>query len=217
MNKALIRDHLKLYLVMGSVNCNLAPELVLEQGIQGGVTIFQFREKGQNALVGEERIQLGQRLRELCASHDIPFIVNDDLELALALNADGLHIGQEDGSVQEARRHLGEGRWLGVSAHDESEAVQAVKEGADYLGVGPIYPTLTKLDARQVQGPSVIQRIRQQLPSIPIVGIGGITENNGHEVLKAGADGLAVVSAITQSTDPCVAARSLRKLHSFAG
>lgn len=207
--RSLIRPQLALYLVMGSMNCRLPPEEVLTAAIKGGVTMFQYREKGAGALQGDDKLALGRRLRTICFTCGVPFIVNDDVAIALTLDADGVHIGQEDGSVQEAREKLGFDRWLGVSAHNVLEAAQAAASGADYLGVGPMFPTTTKLDCREVQGPSAIAEIRKQLPAMPIVGIGGITAANRWEVLDAGADGVAVVSAISQDKDPEAAARRL--------
>lgn len=212
MNNLTMRKQLRLYFVMGSVNCKHDPVFVLEQAIKGGITLFQYREKGSGALQDRARLELGMKLRERCRTHHIPFIVNDDIELALALDADGLHIGQEDGLASEARDKLGQHQLLGVSAHNMEEAKQAVEDGADYIGVGPIYPTSTKTDARQVQGTSIIASIREQLPQLPIVGIGGITRANGLAVLQSGADGLAVVSAISAASDPYVAARELCEL-----
>lgn len=198
-----LRTRLQLYLVMGSANCPLAqPEEVLEAALRGGITMFQYREKGDRALQGDDKLQLGHRLKRLCHEYGVPFIVNDDIELALTLEADGLHIGQEDGAVPEIRRRLGESMLLGVSAHNPQEAMEAVRQGADYLGVGPMYLTTTKPDIAEVQGPSVIRDIRSSLLDVPIVGIGGITASNAAPVLEAGADGIAVVSAITASSTP---------------
>lgn len=205
-----IRRHLQLYLVMGSTNCKLDPFLVLQEAIAGGITMFQFREKGPASLQGNAKLELGKRLRRLCGQHGIPFIVNDDVELALQLDADGIHIGQEDDPAFKVRERMKD-RIVGVSTHDPEEAKAALSEGADYLGVGPMYPTLTKLDAREVQGPSMITAIRQQGVTAPLVGIGGIVTAGAGAVMQAGADGIAVVSAVSQSASPKEAARQLRE------
>ncbi|RTE11175.1 thiamine phosphate synthase [Paenibacillus whitsoniae] len=207
-----LRKALRLYLVMGSPNCGGAdPVEVLDAAIGGGVTMFQLREKGPGALQGPELLALGTRLRQLCRDRGVPFIVNDDERLALELEADGLHIGQEDAPAAEVRRRH-PGLIVGVSAHDLAEAQSAVAAGADYLGVGPMYVTRTKLDAREVQGPAMIERMRAGGIRLPLVGIGGIDAGSAGPVLHAGADGVAVVSAITAASSPRAAAEGLRKL-----
>ncbi|MDF2648119.1 MAG: thiE [Paenibacillus sp.] len=209
MNSEQLRKALRLYLVMGSPNCGGAdPAAVLEAAIAGGITMFQFREKGAGALQGAAKLELGARLRSLCAQHAIPFIVNDDEGLALELAADGIHIGQEDAPAAAVRQRLNK-MIVGVSAHDLGEAQSALAEGADYLGVGPQYATRTKLDAREVQGPAVIQRIRAGGIRLPLVGIGGIDATNASHVIRAGADGVAVVSAIASAHSPREAAAEL--------
>lgn len=195
--------------MMGSVNCeNSSPENVLREAIAGGITLFQFREKGPGALEGTTKLELGRRLFRICREHGIPFIVNDDVELMLALNADGLHIGQEDGSARAMRNRIGD-KILGISAHNLSEARAALADGADYLGVGPMYETETKPDIHEVRGPEVIREIRGAGIACPIVGIGGITYGKAAPVIAAGADGVAVISAISQAIRPAEAAKKL--------
>ncbi|MDU0202834.1 thiamine phosphate synthase [Paenibacillus sp. MAH-36] len=204
-----LRKALRLYLVMGSPNCGGAdPYAVLEAAIAGGITMFQLREKGAGALEGPALLELGARLRRLCAQHRIPFIVNDDERLALELEADGLHIGQEDAPAAAVRQRL-KHMIVGVSAHDLGEAQSALAEGADYLGVGPQYATRTKLDAREVRGPAMIARMREGGIRLPLVGIGGIDATNALPVIRAGADGVAVVSAIAGARSPQEAASEL--------
>ncbi|MCF6092596.1 thiamine phosphate synthase [Microaerobacter geothermalis] len=205
-----MKDLLKVYLVMGSVNCINSPEKVLLEAIEGGITLFQYREKGSGALEGIEKYRLGKRLQQICKKAGIPFIVNDDVELALLLDADGVHIGQDDGSVEKVRMKIGS-KILGVSAHNLEEAKEAVSYGADYLGVGPMYTTKTKEDAKEVQGPQGIRFLRENGIDIPIVGIGGITADNAKEVIQAGADGIAVISAITQNSSPRKGVEQLRE------
>lgn len=208
IDPAAMRDLLHLYFVMGSVNCRLEPGTVLAEAIAGGVTMFQFREKGLGALVGEDQRILGARLRDICRAHGIPFIVNDDVKLALELDADGVHIGQEDGDARLVRSKIGD-RILGISTHDVGEVRRAIADGADYVGVGPMFPTSTKQDAREVCGPAMIERIRAEYPQFPLVGIGGIKVDNIADVRRAGADGAAVISAISDAPDPRVAAERL--------
>ncbi|OUM99027.1 MAG: thiamine-phosphate diphosphorylase [Paenibacillaceae bacterium ZCTH02-B3] len=202
---------LRLYFVMGTVNCaGRDPQDVLSQAIDGGVTVFQYREKGRGALRRREAFALGERLRMLCLDRGVPFIVNDDLELALVLDADGLHVGQEDLAAETAREKIG-GKWLGVSVSSLDEAVRAMRAGADYLGAGPIFDTKTKEDAKPGTGPDLIRRIREAGIDLPVVGIGGINPANAGLVMEAGADGIAVISAISQAPSPAEAARELRR------
>lgn len=198
VNEAYLRERMKLYLVMGSSNCKTDPLDVVDQAIAGGITFFQLREKGPNALFGEARELFARQVQAKCRQHGIPFIVNDDVEWARALQADGVHIGQEDDPLPAVRRRLGD-RMIGVSVHNLDEADRAIAEGADYLGIGPIYATATKLDAQAVQGTKLIQELRERGITIPIVGIGGITADRAGAVIDAGADGVAVVSAITMA------------------
>ncbi|MFD1991915.1 thiamine phosphate synthase [Paenibacillus nicotianae] len=191
-----IRQYLRLYLVMGSVNCTRPPEEVLTSAIAGGITLFQFREKGVGALTGQAYYQLGERLQQICKTHQIPFIVNDDIELAIALDADGIHVGQDDAPAEGIRARLGYNKMIGVSAHNVTEARQAIQDGADYLGIGPIYPTISKADAQAVQGTSTITALKNYHIDIPVVGIGGIHAHNAEPIFTAGADGIAVISAI---------------------
>lgn len=204
-----LKDWLRLYLVMGSTNCRENdPLTVLDAALKGGVSLFQYREKGGGAKSGQEKIVLGQSLMGRCRSYGVPFVVNDDVELALTLEADGLHIGQEDGPTSIIREKFA-GKLLGVSVHNVQEAEEAVKCGADYLGVGPMYFTSTKTDLHEVKGPDVIKEIRAAGITLPIVGIGGIDKERAASVVEAGADGVAVISSISQASCPTVAAREL--------
>ncbi|MBO8155527.1 MAG: thiamine phosphate synthase [Bacillaceae bacterium] len=195
------RQQLRLYFVMGSQNCEQSPEQTIKKAIKGGITCFQFREKGNGAKTGREKLDLALRLKKICQNHHIPFIVNDDVDLALEIEADGVHIGQEDEPAEYVRQKIGD-KILGISAHNIGEARQAAMMGADYLGVGPMFPTKTKKDIRKVRGPKVIQEIRNAGITLPITGIGGINSENLEQVLRAGADGIAVISAISQSQNP---------------
>ena len=199
---------------MGSANCRvLDPEKTLAEAIEGGITIFQFREKGDSALREQERLYLGQKLRQLCEKNKIPFIVNDDIEMALELHADGVHIGQDDRDPYSTRKQIGEKMWMGISTHSVEEAQKAVKDGADYIGVGPMFPTKTKEDAHQVVGPELIKKIRSSgLEHFPIVGIGGITLDRARLVYQAGANGVAVISAISGAELPKQAAAAFHSI-----
>ncbi|PLS07150.1 thiamine phosphate synthase [Neobacillus cucumis] len=205
-----LSEALKVYFIMGSPNCLKEPADVLNEAIAGGVTIFQFREKGKNALTGAEKYDLARQLQSICREHQIPFIVNDDIELAIELGADGVHIGQEDEPVNVVRERIGDNKILGVSVHTIEEAETALHAGADYFGIGPIYPTSTKDDAKPVRGTELIEILREQGFTIPIVGIGGITSENAAAVVKAGADGVSVITAISHADSPLEAAKALK-------
>jgi len=204
-----IRKALSLYLIMGTVNTNRKPSTVLEEAISGGITCFQLREKGSGALSGEKKYALAEELQFICQKAGVPFIINDDIDLALAIHADGVHIGQEDEPAGLVREKVGD-KILGVSVHNLIEADFALKAGADYFGVGPVYPTTSKDDAKAVQGVKFIQELRATGIKIPIVGIGGITANNAGNVIRAGADGISVISAITHDEHPQTAAANLK-------
>lgn len=205
-----VNEALKLYLVMGSTNCSRSATDILKEAIDGGITLFQYREKGEGCLKGDAKRALAIDLKNICHGAGIPFIVNDDVQLALDVDADGVHIGQDDDSIEEVRRRIGS-KWLGFSTHHVDEARYAVQAGADYIGVGPMFMTLTKADIQEVQGPSVIRMIRDHGIDIPIVGIGGINVSNMHEVMVAGADGVAVISAISQAEDPRASAQAFNE------
>ncbi|ASK61521.1 thiamine phosphate synthase [Virgibacillus phasianinus] len=208
---------LKLYFIMGSTNTKQEPGHVLQQAIDGGVTTFQYREKGPLAKTGDEKRKLGIELRNICLKNKVPFIVNDDLELAMKLHASGVHIGQEDGSLPAVRGILPAHMAIGVSVSTVEEALVAESQGADYLGVGPIYQTTTKADAREPIGLQRLQEIRL-VTSIPIVAISGINKQNAKGIMHAGASGISVVSAISQAEDSQVAASELdacTKLNEF--
>jgi thiamine-phosphate pyrophosphorylase len=205
-----LREVLRVYFIMGSPNCYEEPTQVLREAISGGITFFQFREKGERALEGSEKNRLAKELQQICKQHNIPFIVNDDIELALEIGADGVHIGQEDEPVQMVREKIGK-LILGVSVHSMQEAQSAIEAGADYFGIGPIFSTKTKKDANPSQGTALIELLRSQGITVPIVGIGGITIENAHSVIKAGADGVSVISAISQAVSPAEAANALRR------
>lgn len=181
-----------------------ALELV-RQALAGGATAIQLREK---KLPARDLVELGREIRKLTRAAGATFIVNDRLDVALAVEADGLHIGQEDLPARVARQLLGPGRILGVSTGTIAEARQAEADGADYLGVGSIFATGSKGDAGEPIGPAGLKVIRAAV-TIPIVGIGGINSHNAAAVIAAGADGVAVISAVLGAPDVAAAAREL--------
>ncbi|XRJ17737.1 thiamine phosphate synthase [Bacillus velezensis] len=205
ISREMMKDMLSVYFIMGSNNTSADPVSVVKKAIEGGATLFQFREKGSGSLTGDERVLFAKRVQDVCRQAGIPFIINDDVELALRLEADGVHIGQDDADAEETRAAIGD-MILGVSAHNVSEVKRAEEAGADYVGMA-VYPTETKKDAEAVQGVTLIEEVRRQGITIPIVGIGGITADNAAPVIEAGADGVSMISAISQAEDPKAAAR----------
>jgi|SRR5690625_1892151 len=185
---------------MGSQNCIRDPIDTLTEAIKGGITAFQFREKGRNALRGDAKITLGKKLRTICKENNIPFFINDDVELIHVLEADGIHVGQEDTAVTDIRKEF-PNLLIGLSISNETELKKSPVQVVDYVGAGPIFVTNTKEDAKYAVSPSWIYSLRERYPNLPIVGIGGITIENANQVLHAGANGVAVISEITMSNN----------------
>ncbi|MFJ7935239.1 thiamine phosphate synthase [Sporosarcina sp. NPDC096371] len=207
----MIEQKLQLYFIMGSVNAGAADPLeVLEAALRGGVTCFQLREKGLGALVGDEKRTFAEACQRFCRQYDVPFIVNDDVDLAIAIDADGVHIGQDDETAAIVRQRLGKDKIVGVSVHNEQEMLAAIEVGADYVGMGPVYATSSKADAKPVAGTAFIQEMARAYPTLPIVGIGGITSANFEPVLAAGASGISLISAIASAVDPYSATRRFK-------
>lgn len=205
------REQLAVYFIAGTPNCPQPIEQVLTEAVAGGITMFQFREKGEGALTGKAKKETALRLQAICRKAGIPFIVNDDIELAVEIGADGVHIGQEDEAASVVRKQLTNGI-VGVSVHTKDEFKQAIQDGADYVGTGPVYATATKTDTRPVAGTELIRWMKQQAPLFPVVGIGGITLENAGDVFLAGADGISVITAISMAENPASAASYLKKL-----
>lgn len=192
---------LSLYFVCGTSNCPNGDLIrTLENALKGGVNCFQFREKGPNAMVGQEKEELAKQLHLLCQTYHVPFIIDDDIDLVKKLDADGLHIGQKDISVQEARQQIGN-KILGLSVNNLEEYEKSEIDLLDYISVGPYHSTQSKVDAQEAVGTSSIQAIRQVNQSLPIVAIGGIGQNDIEPIIKAGANGIAVISAIARSKE----------------
>lgn len=203
-----MKKHLRKYFIMGSQNCERDPEEILREAIAAGITVFQFREKGTGSLSGEEKIQLGKRLREICRDGGIPFIINDDIELAELLDVDGIHVGQDDTDVEVLREKFPD-LYIGLSVSNEKELANSPIHLVDYVGAGPVFATSSKEDAKKPVGIEWIQRLRKKHPELPIVAIGGINESNAHQIIEAGADGVAVISAITKSKNIIETVRNL--------
>ena len=180
---------------------------VVREAVAGGVTCVQLREKNCGT---REFMEEARAVRAATRALGVPLIVNDRVDVALAVGADGVHLGQQDMAIADARR-LGPPGWIiGVSAETVADAVRAEKEGADYIGVSPVFATPTKTDAAPPLGLSGLRHMRAAT-KIPLVAIGGIHAGNARDVIRAGADGLAVVSAIVAAADPRAAAEALRR------
>lgn len=179
----------------------------IESALAGGATCIQLREK---TLSDEEFLEEAFRVKELCRNYKVPFIINDNVEIALKCGADGVHVGQKDMQAAKVRERIGADRILGVSAQTVEQAVLAEKNGADYLGVGAVFSTSTKEDARPVSH-ETLKAICEAV-SIPICAIGGINKTNILQLSGSGVDGVALVSAIFASPDIEAECRELRTL-----
>jgi thiamine-phosphate pyrophosphorylase len=181
---------------------------IVEAAVAGGVTCVQLREKHCGT---REFIHEALALRPLLRDHNIPLIINDRLDVALAVAADGVHLGQSDMPIAMARKIAGRSLLIGISAESADDALKAEQEGADYIGISPVFSTPTKIDAAPPLGLGGVSKIGG-LVDIPLVGIGGINLDNAASVIGAGADGVAVVSAIVSAEDPTYATSMLKTL-----
>ncbi|RNB74078.1 thiamine phosphate synthase [Brevibacillus panacihumi] len=214
-NREKLRQKLGVYFVVGSQDCGFSVEETLrisEEALRGGAGSLQLRDKGSR-LSDEERFELAKALQRLCKQYDALYFVNDDVDLAIRLQADGIHVGQDDMALSEVRAAVGENMYIGISAGNVEEAMAAKAGGADCLGVGAMFATASKADAGEPIGPSGLRAIREAVGiDLPIVGIGGITLANAPEIMSAGADGVAVISAISRAESPREAAASLERI-----
>ena len=169
---------------------------VVEESLKGGVTFLQLREK---ELDSETFLEEALKIKDVCRKYKVPFIINDNVDVSVASDADGIHIGQEDAAIGDVRKRVGAGKIIGVSAQTVEQAVLAESQGADYLGVGAVFKTGSKDDAEDVS----LETLREicDAVSIPVVAIGGITENNLSLLKGSGIAGIAVISAIYAKPD----------------
>lgn len=196
-----LSDRLACYVIVSGTT----PLEVVESVLEAGVKAIQFREK---SLPMREQVAAAARMRELCREAGALFLVNDRVDLAQAVGADGVHLGQKDLPAAVVRRMLGRDVVIGISCGTEEEAQAAERDRADYIGAGPIYPTSSKPDARAPLAPGALERIVRSV-SIPVVGIGGIGVGGAAPVIRAGARGVAVISAVVNAADPGKAAAQL--------
>jgi len=181
---------------------------IVEAAMRGGVTVVQYRQKNAGTRrMFEEALEL----RQLCRGYGVPFIVNDRLDVALAVDADGLHVGQDDLPAEIARKLIGPNKLLGVSVENVSQLRAAEAAGADYVGASPIFATPTKPDAPPAMGLAGLAELAHH-STVPVVAIGGLNASNAASIVRAGAAGLAVVSAIVAAQDVEAAARQLKQI-----
>ena len=197
INKEKLKKDLKLYLVTDSLILKDRDFYkCIEDAIKSGVTMVQLREKN---LSGKEFLERAIKLRELTKKYNVPFIINDRIDIAMIVDADGVHIGQSDIDAISARKLLGENKIIGVSARNLEEAKIAKENGADYLGIGAMFSTSTKTDAKLVSFNTLEEIIKEV--NLPFVLIGGITLDNVNELKKFNPDGYALVSGILGADD----------------
>ena len=211
-----VPDQLQVYFVCGTQDTGLNKKRLLEiveEACRGGVTCFQFREKGDGTLEGQQKLELAQQLQHICAKYHVLYIINDDVELAVAVNADGVHVGQDDMRLEDVRNIVGH-KVVGISIHSVEELRKTDVVYADCVGVGPMYATSSKPDAQEPCGPERTTELQAEGLTLPCVGIGGITLDNAMAVLRAGACGVAVISAIAHAEKPYEAARQFKELAS---
>ena len=208
MTKFDIRKSMLLYAVTDSARLGERTLTeVCEDVLRNGATFLQLREK---ALHGEELLPLARELKALCGRYSVPFVVDDDVEAALACGADGVHVGQSDIRGRDIRAIIGPDKILGISANTVEAAVAAQAAGADYIGVGAVFGTATKQNASNITVEQL--RVICDAVDIPVVAIGGISETNLPQLADSGIDGVAVVSAIFGQTDPGTATARLLTL-----
>lgn len=190
-----------------SIMSDTSIEECVEKSLKGGVSVVQIREKDCS---GKEFLQLAKSVKEITKRYNVPLIINDRVDVAIAVGADGVHVGQDDLPCAIVRSMVGEDMIIGVSASSLTEALKAQQDGADYIGVGAMFATDTKTDAKVVTMEE-LDRIRREV-SIPIVVIGGINKTTLPDFIGKGIDGIAVVSAIVSQNDVESAARELKSM-----
>jgi len=216
-----IQEILPLYFVAGTQDCrhlgdNPAKSLlfVLKQALEGGITCFQFRDKGKFSLENSpmEQRSLAISCQNLCRQYNVPFIVDDNVDLALEIEADGIHVGQSDMPVKTIRARTNKPLIIGWSVNrlDEAKIGEELSE-IDYFGIGPIFPTQSKENPKPTLGMAFIQTLREAGITKPLVAIGGVKQEHVKTLRKYGSDGVAVITAITQANDIKVATQALKE------
>ena len=199
---------MRLYVITGDHGGEVETSRIVEAALEGGANVIQLRKKTMPML---EKYRLALALRILTREHEALLIINDHADLAIAADADGVHLGQDDLPPEAVRALPGfEGRLIGRSTHSLAQAQLAVHEGADYVAVGPVYPTPTK-EGRPAVGTALVSRVAGVIDR-PFVAVGGIDHDNAARVVEAGARAIAVVRAVFDARDPAEAARRLHEL-----
>lgn len=178
----------------------------VEKACEGGVTLVQLREKAKTT---REYLELAKKVHKITMKYDIPLIIDDRVDIALAVNAEGVHVGQSDMPVYIARKLMGNNKIIGATAKTVLQAIEAYEQGADYLGVGAIYPTTTKVKT-MLTPVDTLKNIVNAVP-IKVNAIGGLNKDNIHILKGSGINGICAVSAIMKAADPCIAAKELRE------
>jgi thiamine-monophosphate kinase len=204
MNRDQIKKALRFYFITDDSAPDFSPLKQTEIAIQAGATLIQYRNKSISA----KDIQEAQSIRDLCKCNRVPFVVNDNILMAKAVSADGVHLGQEDESPQTARAILGDTAIIGISVSDSEELERTDLTGCDYIGTGPVFSTHTKPDAKQAIGPQGLEKVVRAV-SLPVVAIGGIDAGNARQCFDYGVDGVSVISCISRSENPAESASAL--------
>ncbi len=199
--------YIDFYLATDSVHSRKGTLDDVEKALEAGCTIVQYREKEKNT---KEMIEEALQIKNLCGERAV-FLVNDRIDVALAVDADGVHIGQDDMPFETSRKILGNSKIIGLTVHNIDEAVEAESMGADYIGLSPVFETGTKKDAGRACGTGMIKQVRKHV-SLPIVAIGGITKDNVVEVIKAGADAAVAISSVVCAADVYEEVRDFREI-----
>jgi thiamine-phosphate pyrophosphorylase len=197
-----------LYLVTDRQLAKKPIEVVVEEAIRGGADCVQLREKNIDT---REFVEIAQTIKYITDKYNVPLIINDRIDVALAVQAYGVHLGQDDMPLKIARKIVPHSMVIGISVSTVNEAIEAEKDGADYIGAGSVFPTSTKDDISGIIGLEGLQEIKNAV-SMPVIAIGGIQIHNAGEVIQHGADGIAVVSAIVASDEPYQVAKSLKAI-----
>jgi len=197
-----------LYLVTDRQLAKKPIEVVVEEAIKGGVDCVQLREKNVDT---RKFVEIAHAIKYITDRHNVPLIINDRIDVALAVQAYGVHLGQDDMPLEVARKLVPHSMIIGISVSTVNEAIEAEKGGADYIGAGSVFPTSTKDDISGIIGLEGLQEIKKAV-SIPVIAIGGIQIHNAEQVIQHGADGIAVVSAIVSSENPYQASKTLKAI-----
>lgn len=206
------------YFIMGSQQFhekNKAKQIdsfirVLEEACQHGIDFFQFRDKDHTQLSTDEQYDLAKQAQAICQKYKVPFFINDNIDMAIALQADGIHIGQGDQNAAQVRQAIGPDVLLGVSAHETDQVKQAIEDGADYVGCGPVFTTASKANVRPAIGAKKFRALQAVNPDFPVFAIGGIHHDNIAQVHAMNPDAICVISEIAHADDVAAAIHNLK-------